>query len=392
MELALSEEQVRVYLAEGRTILAVGATGSGKTHATVLAFVDFALSHPPALHLITGRSTSQLDIEVRPHIERRLSQLGCRPEWNGVARRLRAAGHVFAFYGYTDTRSEERFRGLTARTALVEEATLCSEEFVGWLQTRLRMSGARMWMTANPEGPTHWLKQRIDAGLLDSVHTLLMRDNPALDAETRADLERQFVPGSVQYRRAILGEWAAATGLIFPSVPTSEAPGGTVTTTAVGIDFGMTSPTAVVRIVARTRPASYWASHAWTIASSRDGVSVHPSEQARRIVEWHQTAPWEVAYVDPSAKPLTAELRRIAPFAVQDAAPDVALGIASLARNFARETLTIAPGARPLLEELAGYVWDTKRPDEPLKANDHCVDALRYGFFALDRRPVFGVL
>jgi phage terminase large subunit len=52
--------------------------------------------------------------------------------------------------------------------------------------------------------------------------------------------------------------------------------------------------------------------------------------------------------------------------------------------------LFICDGCSNLIREIEGYVWDPKKAargiDEPLKENDHAVDALRYAVY--NHKPV----
>ena len=390
----LSPAQRRVYDAQGRTILAVGAVGSGKSHVAALTFVDRAMAGPPGHHLVMGRSPLQLRHEILPLIQERLDTAGVPWRWNGSERVLSADGHKFFLLAWTNAISEGRFRGMNARLGLMEEAALVDEPFFEWAQTRLRLPGAQLICTSNPEGPRHWLKRRIDDGRIDAAITLLMADNPGLGAAEAAEIERQFVPGSAAYRRAIEGVWAAATGLIFPRWTVSdEIPDGQGTGAICGVDFGSTNPTAVVRVECRVRPVSWWVTDVLMVESSAD-AHVPPSEQARRIAAWIEQHPAERAVVDPSASPLIAELRRAAPrLQVAPANNDVSHGIAEVGKAFASGQLRLRGRERtgPLQDELASYTWDPRRDDTPRKEDDHAVDALRYAVAALARPPLMEV-
>ena len=238
----LSEDQFRFYTDDSDVRLAVGAIRSGKTFAACLAFTDYVVSvsgsEPGGLkHMISGRSLSQLKGEVLPQIEARLAAFGVKYRYNGVTNILRFSDTEIYLMAWTNAQSEGRFRGFTLHSALLEEATLVPATFFEWIASRLSYSDSRLIMTANPEGPTHWLKQKIDEGDI-SEHKLVLSSNPWLKPEVIARYKKMF--SGVFYRRAILGEWAAATGLVYRRVPLGVVdPDGIQDLVVAGLDFGI---------------------------------------------------------------------------------------------------------------------------------------------------------
>ena len=88
-------------------------------------------------------------------------------------------------------------------------------------------------------------------------------------------------------------------------------------------------------------------------------------------------------YIDPSAKGLAEEIKRLCPFAkVRDAKNDVALGISRVQKLLIFNRLVFSPNQKELENELYLYEYDEKAIEKglerPLKENDHCMDAMRY--------------
>ena len=387
---ALSDGQRRIVNSRAESVLAVGAVGSGKTHAATLGFVLSAMRQDPALHLVCGRSPTQLRQEILPHLRRWLDWAS--PAWNGSTGELRAADHRFQFVAGVNALSEGRFRGLTARCGLLEEAALCGQEFWSWLQTRLRMEGAQLWATTNPEGPRHWLKADVIDGDLVEAHTLTMADNPALPPSRKAFFAAQWQPGSVFHSRNVLGLWAAGSGLIWPDFRVTPQPSADYIGAVAGIDFGSTNNTAVVRVEIRRAPESLWVSDVLVIEGSVD-KHVPPSEQARRIAAWLAEHPVERAFVDPSAAPLISELRtQPITCSLAHARNDVSVGLADVARRLVDGSLTLGERTEALQHEMLGYTWDAKLDGVPEKLDDHCCDALRYAVASIARRFVFAAI
>ncbi len=86
-------------------------------------------------------------------------------------------------------------------------------------------------------------------------------------------------------------------------------------------------------------------------------------------------------YVDPSAAAFKLELRKRG-LHIVDADNDVLNGIDYFVSEMRKGSVTICKDCPTMIKEIEGYVWDHKASekgyDEPLKKNDHCMDAARY--------------
>ena len=88
-------------------------------------------------------------------------------------------------------------------------------------------------------------------------------------------------------------------------------------------------------------------------------------------------------FIDPSAKGLQEEIKRVCPdIIVKDAKNDVALGISRVQKMLSFRRLFISPKQKYLKEEMYMYGYDAdlldKGKEVPIKQNDHCEDATRY--------------
>lgn len=89
-------------------------------------------------------------------------------------------------------------------------------------------------------------------------------------------------------------------------------------------------------------------------------------------------------YIDPSAKGLAEEIKRVCPEAkVRGAQNDVKLGISRAQKLLSFNVLAFNENQVMLNDEICTYAYDEKsieRGNEtPVKINDHCMDAMRYG-------------
>jgi phage terminase large subunit len=315
----------------------------------------------------------------------------------------------------------------------VQEAIELSEDDWEKCTTRLRnnrVSFQQIIADTNPDVPTHWLKMRCDKGttvMLEARHT----DNPVLynDDGTKTPVGVEYISKlealtGVRKARLLLGQWVAAEGQIYEEwdnklhlVDRYDIPKDWTRWWAV--DFGYTNPFVL---------------QCW--AEDPDGRLIRYREfyRTRRLVEDH------AADVMLAVTRITADVPEREVLTAKDIRDDVRAGLrewiepkpraiicdhdaedrATLERHLGMSTTAAKKtvkdgiqavqsrlkviGGRPRLqlmrdslvfrdkeledakkpmcteEEVLGYIWDPskKKGEEPLKENDHGVDALRY--------------
>lgn len=131
--------------------------------------------------------------------------------------------------------------------------------------------------------------------------------------------------------------------------------------------------------------------------SGRDtGKQKSPSEYAQDFKEFIERVKEETktkkkpdgisikyAFIDPSAKGLAEEIKRVCPeIIIHDANNDVALGISRVQKLFSYRRLFLSPKQKHLIKEEYQYEYNKdlleKGKEVPVKQNDHCQDAKRY--------------
>lgn len=128
--------------------------------------------------------------------------------------------------------------------------------------------------------------------------------------------------------------------------------------------------------------------------SGRDSGKQHsPSEYAKAFIQMtdrlHEMYSCNAFYVfiDPSAKGLSEEIKRASAgrtygISLKDAENTVALGIARVQKCLTYGILSVSPEQENLVDEFGLYEYDKDALDrgkeQPVKMNDHCMDALRY--------------
>jgi len=379
----ISEKQALSYVqANKRFNIWIGSVRAGKTYSSIRAFIKFLKEGPPGDAMIVGvnRGTIQRNILTLMY-----GILGF-PVPAPMSNKTMLYGRNLYFVGAPDISAVTTIQGSTLAMAYVDEATCIPEMFWKMLETRLSVPGARLFATANPEGPSHFLKKqyldRADVHDLVAWHFTL-DDNPILDEAYKTAIKASF--SGLFYKRYILGEWALATGAIFDAWDTDnvydkEFPGPTFY--AAGLDYGTVNPTACC--IAAISP------HQWPqiriereyfFDSAKHGRSKTDLELARDIKDFIGYTPITALYVDPAAASLKLELRSLE-IPVIDANNDVLFGIKKMAQYIAGKNLLVHKSCTNLIEEIQGYAWDPKAQergeDRPIKKNDHITDSLRY--------------
>lgn len=151
----------------------------------------------------------------------------------------------------------ERIEGESLLRAYVDEWTRVPEKFTKTMMSRLSDPGAAAFGTMNPDGPGHYLYKNyiLRAKELDiALWHFTLNDNPYLPADYKAAIIRENPPGTVFYDRNILGNWVAASGLVFSNFNRSKhvvaAPPANLRPKElrIGVDYGTHNPTAFISI------------------------------------------------------------------------------------------------------------------------------------------------
>ncbi len=360
----------------------VGAVRSGKTYSSIRAFITFMKDGPPGDAMIIGVNRSTIQRNVLTTMYKLLGFPCPSPMCNKTT----LYGRDVYFVGAPDVSAVTTIQGSTLAMAYVDEATCIPEVFWKMLETRLSVSGARLFATCNPEGPAHWLKKEyIDRS---HVHDLIswhftLDDNPILDDAYKNAVKASF--SGMFYKRFILGEWTLAHGAIYDMYDNFneyENPFPSPNYYIVGIDYGTTNATAAVLCAItpnkwpqiRVEAEYYW-------DSAAKGRSKTDAELVKDIKDFIGYKNISAVYIDPAAASLKIALRQ-ADLPVLDANNDVLLGIKIVSKFVAGKNIVIHKTCKTLREHIQSYSWDPKAADrgedKPIKKNDHILDALRY--------------
>jgi PBSX family phage terminase large subunit len=244
----------------------------------------------------------------------------------------------------------------------------------------------------NPSHPKHKVKQWIDkAEQGDSNYYALhftMDDTPYVDDAYKARIRDSS--SGLFYKRNYLGLWCLAEGSVFdffdPKIYVIKRPPTAADYWIAGIDYGASNPFAclVIGVSSGKNTQSQkvmWVEREYYWDHKAKERTKTNSELAADVQELFQDYDIKQVYIDPSAASFKAELRKLGIRPI-DANNDVEEGIYKMTSEMKRGMIYICQECKNTIREIESYVWDSKAAqrgyDEPLKKDDHAIDALRY--------------
>lgn len=379
--------------------VAEGAVRSGKTVDNVAAFakmLDMGVSDK--IHLATGSTSANAKLNIGDcngfgleHIYRG------RCKWTKYkgndALQIKTAGRIYVviFAGGGKADSFKKIRGNSYGMWIATEINLHHEDTIKEAFNRqLAARTRRIFWDLNPSSPANFIyKNYIDRfaesfGDKYNYCHFTIRDNASISEDRIKEIEAQYDPKSIWYKRDILGQRCNAEGLIYDNfgdanildeLPELSGP------VYISADFGIQNATVFLMWQYSTSLDAWVAVKEWYYS----GREKHKQKTVSELVDGFEelTADEEpkLTIVDPSAAALIIELRKRG-HRTKHAINDVTNGIEDVRNLLGAKRLYFMRGCTETLGEFGLYSWDPKAAehgeDKPLKENDHCMDAARY--------------
>jgi hypothetical protein len=407
-----------LFYRHGPEVLLSGPAGTGKSRACLERLHLLAQKYAGMRGLICRKTRASLTQTTLVTFERKVLHPLDGVVWRAQEQEFRYPNGSRLVVGGLD----KPLKIMSSEYDLIypAEATELLENDWESLTTRLRngvMPYQQLMGDCNPDSAVHWLKLRVDAGktaMLESRH----EDNPTLWDAARggwteagaAYIAKLDALTGVRYLRLRKGIWASAEGLVYDGwdrarhlIDRIPAPEGAKVDGAgvpldwpryLVVDFGYTNPFV----------AQWW-------AEDPDGRLYRYREiyRTQRLVEDHAREIRRLSEGEPVVRDVVcdhdaedrATLERHLGLTTTAAPKAVSPGIQAVASRLKaagdgkprlfllRDALVEAD---PLLvekklptcseQEVEAYVWDVangrKKGEEPVKKDDHGMDALRY--------------
>lgn len=360
----------------------IGATGSGKS------FVDYTVVIPKRLLMARGEGLLVLLGNTKGTLERNILD-PMREVWGpelvgniSSDNTVKLFGKKVYALGADNKKHVARIQGATFEYVYGDEVTTWSEDVFSMLKSRLRCQHSCFDGTCNPDGPQHWFKKFLD-GKADIYQQKYTIDDGALPEDVVENLKTEYA-GTVYYDRYILGNWAIASGLVYPFF--ADHPDkylyrgnvdGLMGAFYVSIDYGTHNPCSMgLWCVGSQRAVRIAESYYDSRKERRQRTDEEHYEELERL-----TAGRYIRYVvvDPSAASFIETIRRHGKFQVLPADNSVLNGVRTVALLMNAGKLQIHESCGASIEEFHTYCWDDEaQEDKVIKEHDHAMDDIRY--------------
>lgn len=254
------------------------------------------------------------------------------------------------------------------------------------MTTRTTGRGAVMPYTmtfgdCNPAGSKHWIRTRPTLKLIHTTH----RDNPTIyndDGTLTPHGQRSMATlqalSGVRRKRLYEGIWATAEGAVYDmfdaSVHVKERNPQEFKEYGLAMDAGYTHP-AVILLIGIDGDGR------WHILREFYERGKLQEDVVKIALEWYLEKSCGMVAVDEAAAGLIADLRNNG-IPAKGAKGKVFGGITGIqdmlkVQGDGLPRLTVDPLCVNVINEFESYVWKPEK-DEPIKENDHAMDAIRY--------------
>lgn len=202
-------------------------------------------------------------------------------------------------------------------------------------------------------------------------------DNPHIPPEEIEKAQKELTED--RFAQEYLADFRKSEGLVYKEFNRArhvfrKEEGKTMVKTFGGVDFGYTNPCAAIT-VKKDRFAVYWVTDEWYKTGQTDA----------QIADYVQALKWDECYPDPESPAAIEELRKrgVNTREVVKNKDSIKNGISVVRELFNTNRLRIHESCRNLIWELETYHYPNSKPDKneeenPVKEDDHALDALRY--------------
>ena len=288
-------------------------------------------------------------------------------------------------FGWEAVYQREKGRGVANNFIVLDEVAFYKEFWTHWNNTLsptlLDTQGEALFLST-PQGFNHFYdlhNMRYEDDEWESFH-FTSYDNPYLDPEW-IDKRRAKTPED-SFAQEYLGEFRKMQGLVYKEFNRDkhlydELPNMSFVEKFAGIDFGFTNPTAVLTMY-RDKDDNIYLDEEWYERGRTD----------EQIAEYVAQKQYNKVYPDP-ASPSSIKVLRDKGVYVSEVvknADSIKNGIDRIRTLFKMNKLKINKDCKNLISELESYRYPDKKPDKneeenPIKENDHALDALRYALY-----------
>jgi len=382
-----------------------GAVGAGKTMFAAHVAIEACLNYPGTKGFLGCLTYTQLKNVLFTTFKEEIYKYEDELSRNNIPiklikRLVTSKGNMeVEFYNgsiiyFIACEKEEKIRGYNLDFFILDEPIEIDELIFTQLMARLRgkhLPRTFGLLTTNPGAETHWIYQRFYVNKINSkeynhIDTCTF-DNIFLDPSYIRDMQEAYDEDWV--RRMLYGKWGAYSGQIFKCYNHDRHvgdfkkpfPNEDFKYYVAGVDWGITNPSAVITL-GITKNNDVRVVHEYRNDYLSD--SKKTSNVLSTVINaLHNKYHYKKVYCDPSAKDLIVQTRLLG-VPIEKADNDVASGIGKINSLLQKDRLKIDRHCEYLRTEIPAYSrkkdkLNSNPTEEPVKQNDHSIDALRYG-------------
>lgn len=360
-------------------IINVGGARSSKSYSIAQLLIEKLLTEHGKKFGICRKTFPALRMTAMALVIDLLKQYGIyrEPAHNKTFNTYTYGDNTIQFFGLDES---EKIKSTEFNYIWMEEAN--EFDYQDYVALKLRLSGQclptehnHLYISLNPIDAHNWVATKAALETDVTIVKSTFQDNPYLSQAYKAMLLDLINQDENAYRVYVLGEWGLLEGKIYsnykllPDLP--ELKGGKW---AYGLDFGLVNPSAVVKVYL-FGDKFYCEERLYQSGLTNADIIEFFSHESRANI-----------YADPSAKQMIAEIQRAGYNCYEGHK-----GVKESIDLCQRQTLYIPQASSHLITEIQNYHWakdknasgeDSFLP-EPVKYNDHLVDAMRYAIWGL---------
>jgi len=376
-----------MFSSRSRELVVYGGAGAGKSYAAAQKIILKALSYPGSKIAVIRKYGPALKLTCMDLIEGMLDRHEIPYTPNRSDREFKVGESTILFLPVVNSKGDpaERLKSLTDLTDIwIEEPTeLTFEEYT---QVKLRLRGEELEegyrqiiLTFNPINKTHWLYSYFFEGDRGERQKYTYKDNRFIDEPYKEFLESLKDVDEYTYNVYCLGEWGVLGELIFTNYEIKEflfSP-GEYEIVLCGVDFGYEHPSAWVLMGLKGKTAQLVDEVHRRKKTNPEFIELIQEKQTEYKLERPPT-------ICDSAEPGRIEEMKRSGINAHPALKNVIDGIDAV-KGY---KLIIHPRCLNVIAEIRGYSRKKSKAgevlEEPIKANDHTMDALRYGIYTYE--------
>jgi phage terminase large subunit len=368
----LYEENLDALLhSEKRYIVNEGGARSGKSYSIMQVLLSYAINNPGTSVTVVSHSLPHLKKGALRDFMNIINAMGWyREDWHNKTDNVYNIpnGSYIEFYGLEE---HDKAKGPGRKILFVNEANLIKKALFDQLDMRTQW---KVFIDLNPSDFDCWCYGVADGSEAVKIHSTY-KDNNFLPIQQVRVIESYKDADEVMWKVFGLGLRGTSAEQIYTHWKlVDEMPNkGDF---FYGMDFGFTVPTGLVKI------------EIYEGAIYADEMIYEAKLTASDRVQRLKTLEIGNAEIfGDAAEPDTIEEIYRAGFNVKPASKDVWAGILKVKSM----PLYVTKRSENLRKELGSYKWKKDKNDkileEPVKENDHLVDALRYGVYSKLKQP-----